>query len=147
MEGFLSSQLQSCSGTADRRGGESCTSVREVVTEVLDDRSSMISIKLARTGIVESLRIRDFCSAVGIGVIVGSQGESALGTFASVAFAAAVPSTVRFPSELGYFVELDGSICANDPIIENGRMRVPDVPGFGAEIDLARLEQYRYQTP
>ncbi len=121
-------------------GDESCINAREVATEVLDRRSSMISIKLARTGIRESIRIREFCAAVGAGVIVGSQGDSAVGTWASVAFAAASPVTAGFPAELGYFLDLEGSVCAADPEIVDGEMAVSGKPGFGFEINMAALE-------
>ena len=124
-------------------GDETCTTSREVATEVLDGRSGLISIKLARTGIRESIRIREFCAAVGVGAIVGSQGDSALGTWSSVSFAAASPVTASRPAELGYFLDLKGSICATDPDIVDGRMTVPDGPGFGAEIDPVQLDKFR----
>lgn len=124
-------------------GDESCTTVREVVTEVLAGRSSMISIKLARTGVRESIRIRDFCSAIGVGLIVGSQGDSTLGTWAGVSFAAASASTVRYPSELSYFLDLEGSICRQDPIVVDGHISVPEASGFGAKVDWDKFEKFR----
>ena len=124
-------------------GDETCVTSREVATEVLDGRSGMISIKLARTGIRESVRIREFCAAVGVGAIVGSQGDSTLGTWSSVSFAAASPVTAQRPAELGYFLDLKGSVCVTDPVIADGRLAVPDGPGFGAEIDPDKLDQFR----
>ena len=79
-------------------GDESCPDLRSAVTEVLDGRSSMISIKLARTGIGISQRIRDFCEATGTGVLVGSQGDSSIGTLVSAAFAGATPATASRPA-------------------------------------------------
>jgi L-alanine-DL-glutamate epimerase-like enolase superfamily enzyme len=124
-------------------GDETCINAREVATEILDGRSHLISIKLARTGVRESIRIREFCAAVGVGAIVGSQGDSTLGTWASVSFAAASPVTAARPAELGYFLDLKGSICAADPVIQGGRMSVPDGPGFGAEVDPDKLDSFR----
>ena len=46
-------------------------------------------------------------------------------------------------AELGYFLDLQGSICATDPKIVDGRMSVPDGPGFGAEIDRKQLDHFR----
>ncbi len=123
-------------------GDESAVTSREAATEVLDGRSSMISIKLARTGIRESVRIREFCAASGAGVIVGSQGDSTIGTWASVSFAAASPVTAAQPAELGYYLDLQGSLCVQDPRIVDGRMAVPTTPGFGAEIDRSRLDEW-----
>jgi L-alanine-DL-glutamate epimerase-like enolase superfamily enzyme len=124
-------------------GDETCVNSREVATEVLDGRSGMISIKLARTGVRESIRIREFCAAVGVGAIVGSQGDSTLGTWSSVAFAAASPVTAARPAELGYFLDLEGSICVTDPVIAGGRMTAPNGPGFGAQIDRDKLDHFR----
>jgi L-alanine-DL-glutamate epimerase-like enolase superfamily enzyme len=126
-------------------GDESCPDLRSVVTEVLDGRSSMISIKLARTGIGTSQRIRDFCEATGTGVLIGSQGDSSIGTLVSAAFAGAAPVTAGKPAELGYFLELEGDVLAHPLRIENGTLRVPDAPGFGIEIDQSRLVEYRYE--
>jgi len=125
-------------------GDESCSDLRSVVTEVLGGRSSMISIKLARTGIGISQRIRDFCEATGTGVLIGSQGDSSIGTLISGAFAGAVPATSSKPAELGYFLELDGDVLKSPLCIENGTLHIPDTPGFGIEIDEAQLREFRY---
>jgi L-Ala-D/L-Glu epimerase len=125
-------------------GDESCPDLRSVVTEVLGGRSSMISIKLARTGIGISQRIRDFCEATGTGVLVGSQGDSSIGTLVSAAFAGATPVTASQPAELGYFLELEGDVLKQPLSIENGTLRVPDAPGFGIALDEGRLREFRY---
>lgn len=124
-------------------GDESCTTPREVVTEILARRCTAISIKLARTGIRESVRIREFCAAVGAPVLVGSQGDSGIGTYASVSFAAATPATADRPTELAYFLNLKDDLVTTRPAIEDGMLRVPDGPGFGFDIDEDKLTRLR----
>jgi L-alanine-DL-glutamate epimerase-like enolase superfamily enzyme len=124
---------------------ESVPSAREVVTEVLGRRTNMISIKLARTAVVGSTRVRDFCAATGTPVVIGSQGDSTIGTRVSAAFAAAAPTTAQRPAELTYFLELAGDICTTPTEIVDGKIAVPDKPGFGIDIDADRLKAYRYE--
>jgi L-alanine-DL-glutamate epimerase-like enolase superfamily enzyme len=124
-------------------GDESCTTTREVVTEVLGRRCTAISIKLARTGVLASTRIREFCAATGTLVLVGSQGDSGIGTYTSAAFAAATPATANNPAELAYFLNLKGDLLAAPPTIKDGRLAVPDGPGFGFDIDDDALARFR----
>jgi L-alanine-DL-glutamate epimerase-like enolase superfamily enzyme len=124
-------------------GDESCPTPSDVVGELSAGRSNMVSIKMARTGILSSLAIRDYCDLAGFPVMVGSQGDSALGTRMSVAFAAAAPTTSARPAELGYFLELEGDICTEPLEISEGRMQVPAGPGFGFDIDENALDRYR----
>jgi L-alanine-DL-glutamate epimerase-like enolase superfamily enzyme len=120
-------------------GDESCMTPREVAVEVGAGRSSFVSIKLARTGLVDSLAIRDFCATAGASPVVGSQGDSAIGSLTAVSFGAASAVTARHPSELAYMLILEGSVCAQDPTIEDGWMSVPEGHGFGIEIDPDKL--------
>jgi len=127
-------------------GDETCTDLQEVATEVLGGRCTMISIKLARTGIGISQRIRDFCEATGTGVLIGSQGDSTIGTRISASFAAATPVTARNPAELGYFLELEGDVCTEPLEVKNGLVQVSEAPGFGIDIDRERLQSYRMEV-
>lgn len=127
-------------------GDETCTTLREVTTEVLGGRCTMISIKLARTGIGTSQRIRDFCQATGTGVLVGSQGDSSIGTRIGAAFAAATPTTAHNPAELGYFIDLEGDVCAEPVPLKDGRVHVSSAPGFGIAIDRERLRSYQVEV-
>jgi L-alanine-DL-glutamate epimerase-like enolase superfamily enzyme len=120
-------------------GDESCMTPREVAVEVGAGRSSFVSIKMARTGLVDSLAIRDFCATAGASPVVGSQGDSAIGSLTAVSFGAASAVTARHPSELAYMLILEGSVCAQDPAIEDGWMSVPEGHGFGIEIDPDKL--------
>jgi len=124
-------------------GDESCTTVREVATEILARRCTMVSIKLARTGVQSSTRIREFCAATGAPVLLGSQGDSGIGTYMTAAFAAAQSVTAELPAEVGYFLNLRGDLLATPPAIKAGYLAVPDSPGFGLAIDPEQLTRFR----
>jgi L-Ala-D/L-Glu epimerase len=124
-------------------GDESCPTLRDVASEVLTGGCTMISLKLARTGITVTSQIRDFCLGTGTPVAVGSQGDTAIGTYVSAAFAAASPSTLAYPSELTYYLDLEDDLCAVAPEIVDGVVRLPDRPGFGYEIDREKLSRLR----
>jgi L-alanine-DL-glutamate epimerase-like enolase superfamily enzyme len=123
-------------------GDETCRSPREVTTEVVDGRCGIVSIKVVRGGLSGSLRIREFCASYGVPVLVGSQGDSGIGTFVSAAFAAAAPSTSVFPAELNWFLSLEGDLLEEPPQIKGGSLAVPAGPGFGYRVDPDRLRHY-----
>jgi L-alanine-DL-glutamate epimerase-like enolase superfamily enzyme len=122
-------------------GDESCRDAEEVVAETTSGRSSMVSIKIARTGITESERIRGFCEAYGAQMVIGNQGDSAIGTWASVSYAAANRSTSANPAEMAYFLHLDDQI-SNAPKVEDGYVEVSDEPGFGISLNVDKLQEY-----
>ncbi|MFB6393275.1 mandelate racemase/muconate lactonizing enzyme family protein [Polymorphospora lycopeni] len=120
-------------------GDESCPDPASAGAAVLAGRVGMVSIKTARTALRRSATIRDFCAVAGVDVVVGSQGESAVGTFAAASFAAATPDTSRYPAEVLYFLDLPHDIAREPPVVAGGRLRLPDRPGFGFELDTGAL--------
>jgi L-Ala-D/L-Glu epimerase len=106
--------------------------------EVLARRSSMVSIKIARTGISQSEVIRGFYESTGTRMVIGNQGDSAIGTWASVAYAAANPSTCANPAEMAYFLHQEDQIC-NAPEVKEGFLRASEEPGFGYAVDRDKL--------
>jgi len=124
-------------------GDESCTTARSVVVEFEAGRVGGVSIKPARTGIVGSSTIRDYCAAQGAPAIVGSQGDSAIGAMVSAAFAAVAPPTSTHAAEVLFFKGLGDDIVADLPEVAAGKMTLSDSPGFGFEIDQERLESHR----
>jgi L-alanine-DL-glutamate epimerase-like enolase superfamily enzyme len=124
-------------------GDESCGDPRSAAVELLDGRSGAVSIKIARTGIVASSQVRDFCRSVGAGVVIGTQGDSAIGAFTAAAFAAADPSTCVEAAEIMFFLDLGATLTTEQPQISNGRFVLGDTPGFGFEIDPDQLAKHR----
>jgi L-Ala-D/L-Glu epimerase len=124
-------------------GDESCTTPGAVGREAVAGRSHLVSIKVARTGYRGSARIRDLCRTAGLPAVIGSQGDSGLGTLCALAFGAAHEDTARRPGEYGWFLKLAGDLLAEPPRLEGGRLFVPPGAGNGAVLDEKRLRWYR----
>jgi L-alanine-DL-glutamate epimerase-like enolase superfamily enzyme len=134
---------------ADRAGGpalfgdESCTTPGEAGREAVAGRSHLVSIKVARTAYRGSARIRALCGTAGLPAVIGSQGDSGLGTLCALAFGAAHPTTARLPGEYGWFLKLAGDLLAEPLRVQDGALRVPTGPGNGAVLDEASLDRCR----
>jgi L-alanine-DL-glutamate epimerase-like enolase superfamily enzyme len=124
-------------------GDESCISLAHVDRALEEGAVRVVSVKTARTGFTESRRILDLCIARNVPAIVGSQYEGAIGSMATIAFAAAFAATAGQPAEITNFLDLDDDLVAAPPEIRDGRVRAPTAPGIGLEIDDDRLERYR----
>ena len=124
-------------------GDESCADPHAVAVEVLAGRSSAISIKPARTGIVASGAIRDFCGSLGIPVLIGTQGDSAIGAMTAAALAAAHPALAAEAAEIMFFLDFADSLLSELPSIVQGQFTLPDAPGFGFAIDPDKVARYR----
>jgi L-alanine-DL-glutamate epimerase-like enolase superfamily enzyme len=121
-------------------GDETCADPRSAAAELTSGRSTGVSIKIARTGIIASARIRELCASLGTPVAVGTQADSAIGAYAGAAFAAAAPSTANRPAELLFFRSFRRNPVCELPEIRNGSLELPDRPGFGFDIDHDALE-------
>jgi L-alanine-DL-glutamate epimerase-like enolase superfamily enzyme len=121
---------------------ESCPTATDVAREVLDGRATGVSIKPARSGITGSTAIRSFAAALGLTVVVGSQGDSALGAYVSAAFAASAAATAREAAEIMFFLGLEDDLVAERPVIRDGSLELSDRPGFGFDIDEQKLAHY-----
>jgi L-Ala-D/L-Glu epimerase / N-acetyl-D-glutamate racemase len=124
-------------------GDESCTTPGEVAREVLAGRSQLVSLKPARTGYALSERIRGFCESVGAPLVVGSQGETGIGTLANLVYTTAHPSTSKYPGELAFFLNLEDDLLAEPLRIVDGSLRIRPGPGNGVEVDGEKLHHYR----
>jgi L-alanine-DL-glutamate epimerase-like enolase superfamily enzyme len=120
-------------------GDESCRTPQEVAREIADGAIHMVSIKVARTGFARSRDILGLCRANAIRPMVGSQGDSGLGVVAGGQFCAAFEETRSLPAELSFHLNLADELLVAAPRIAGGRLRLPDGPGLGVEIDRARL--------
>jgi L-alanine-DL-glutamate epimerase-like enolase superfamily enzyme len=124
-------------------GDESCADPRTVAVEVQDGRSTAISIKIARTGIVSSAAIRDHCAAAGTPTLLGTQGDSAIGAFTAAAFACSSRHLALQPAEVMFFLDLADQLTTDVPSIVDGKLILSDRPGFGFDIDAEKVAQYR----
>jgi L-Ala-D/L-Glu epimerase len=124
-------------------GDESCISLAHVDRALDEGAVRAVSVKTARTGFTESRRILDLCLGRSIPVVVGSQYEGAIGSTATIAFAAAFAATAGQPAEVTNFLDLTDDLVVRLPEIRDGRAAVSEAPGLGIEIDEERLQRYR----
>jgi L-alanine-DL-glutamate epimerase-like enolase superfamily enzyme len=124
-------------------GDESCISLAHVDRALEEGGVRAVSIKTARTGYTESRRILDLCIARNVPVVVGSQYEGAMGSTATVSFAAAFAATAPQAAEVTNFLDLADDLVVSPPEIRDGRAIVPAAAGLGIEIDEERLQRYR----
>lgn len=128
-------------------GDESCPDAASAVREVMDGRSTMLSLKTARTGCSETDRIRVFCELTGTPITMGSQGMSGVGACASIAYSAAHESTSRFPGEFAFTYYLEEDLLAKPLEIRGGMVSVPNGAGWGFEVDEEKLAKYATERP
>jgi L-alanine-DL-glutamate epimerase-like enolase superfamily enzyme len=67
-------------------------------------------------------------------------GESALGTFAALQFAAALPQPV-LPAELSWFLAMTEQVTTVTPKIVDGAVDLPDGPSLESLIDWPALNR------
>lgn len=125
-------------------GDESCRSLSEVARE-LAGAVSQVSIKVARTGFVESREILAHCRASRAQAVVGSQYEGSLGAWASIAFAASSSELCEQPAEVGNFLDLASDLVPAPEIVD-GRAAVRPEPGLGIVVDPDALARYRMDS-
>jgi len=132
------------SGGVPIMADESAKTVEAAATQLTAGSARALSIKPARTGYTESARILGLARGLHCRTIIGSQGDSAIGTITSASFGAAFESTAREAAELDYFLGLGDQIVTRSPVISAGRIHVdPSIPGNGVEIDDDKLAHYR----
>jgi len=124
-------------------GDESCTSLEAVAAARDEGAIGQVSIKAARTGFTESRRIAAFCTGSDLAVVVGSQYEGAIGSFASVALATALAATSARPAEVTNFADLATDLVAEGPRIAGGYATASQAPGLGLVVDEDALRHHR----
>jgi L-alanine-DL-glutamate epimerase-like enolase superfamily enzyme len=122
---------------------ESATTPAEVVREILSGAATAVSIKTARTGFSDSLRVSHLVEGLGIQAVVGNQIDGHLGTVCSLAFAVSQASISRSAAELSNYLDLSDSLLRDPLVITDGEMIVDPRPGLGVEIDPEKLARYR----
>jgi len=122
-------------------GDETCADLRAVTSEISVGRSTAVSIKPARTGIVGSGRIRGYCGALGVPLVIGTQADSAIGAHVAAAFASSSPFTASAPAEVLFHRAFEQNPVRDLPVVSEGLMQLPERPGFGYEIDPSVMKE------
>lgn len=103
-----------------------------------------VSVKLRRTGLSEALKIIALCEGAGLPVVIGTDSESRIGAMARLHLWAAVPHLAPYPTETHFFDKLADDAFAGEWGFKDGAILPSDAPGFGAGLDPARLERFRF---
>lgn len=122
---------------------ESAPTPTAVWRAIQDGDGTAVSIKTARTGITDSLRIWGLCSSAGVDVVLGNQIDTQIGSLATIAFGAAFRETSSLPAEVSNFLDMKDDLQASPVEIKDGYAHVPDVDGYGSVIENEKLERYR----
>lgn len=122
---------------------ESAPTPSDVWRSLQDGDGTAVSIKTARTGITDSMRIWGLCSSAGVDMVMGNQIDTQIGSLATIAFGAAFRETSALPAEVSNFLDMKDDLQAEPLQIQDGYALVPDRPGYGAVIDEDKLAFYR----
>lgn len=123
---------------------ETARTVEAAALQLTAGSGRALSIKPAGSGFTEAARILGLARGLHSRTLIGSQGDSAIGTISSLTFGAAFDSTAQEPAELDYFLGLGDQIVVNVPVIADGRLAVdPSIPGNGVILDEDKLAHYR----
>ncbi len=122
---------------------ESASTPADVTREILAGAATAVSIKTARTGFSDSLRVSHLAEGLGISAIIGNQIDAHLGTVCSLVFGASQEITARSAAELSNYLDLGDGLLDNPLVIKDGCMRVPEGPGLGVSLDREKVTHYR----
>ncbi len=125
-------------------GDSYCNSLNAVHRLIQARAIGGASVKLRRTGLVESLKIIALCQAAGIPAVIGTDSDSRIGAMARVHLRMAIPYLSPWPIETHFFDKLADDVFAGDFQFSDGQITPTDAPGFGASIDKAALEKYAF---
>lgn len=103
------------------------------------DTFDVLNIKTARTGFTQSLEMLELAKIAGKGVMLGSQASTTLGTVHAALIAS--QTGVTDPSELSFFLKLEGEITNQNLHLKNGILDLEQVKSV--QVDPERLEARR----
>jgi L-alanine-DL-glutamate epimerase-like enolase superfamily enzyme len=120
-----------------------CHDADAALRELQEGTSGIIALKIFRTGFIESKRIVKLAEQFGVPCVIGTAGESMIGTHAAAHLATALRN-VRQPAEISNPLMLGDEIVTSDtPPLERAEIKLdPSRPGIGVEIDEAKLSRY-----
>lgn len=127
---------------------EAATTLGAAGRELLAGTARAVSVKVARTGFTDSRKLVGLAEGMHASVLIGSQGDAAVGTAAALAFGAAHAATAAHACEIDFYRHLEDDIVTEPPVIADGRMAVdPTAPGIGVAIDEDKLAHYQVHPP
>ena len=125
--------------------GDQCLqSLNDVQLHIRLGAVGAVSIKLRRTGFTQSLKIAALAEAAGLPVVIGTDSESRIGSLSRMHFRTALPWLAPYPAETHFFDKLTDDAFAGEFHFRDGTLTPTDAPGFGAEIDHAKLKTFAF---
>jgi L-alanine-DL-glutamate epimerase-like enolase superfamily enzyme len=122
---------------------ESLFSYHDAIKLIEMKAADIFNIKLVKGGFRAAKKIAAVAESAGLSCVVGAMVELGVGTAAGIHFAASTRN-------IGYACECCGAIFYEDiDIVKDqivpmkGRVRVPEKPGLGVELDEKKLESMR----
>ncbi len=125
-------------------GDQCCESLFEAHAHLQARSIGGVSIKMRRTGLTESLKIINLCEASGVPALIGTDSESRLAAMPRAHLHAAIPWLQGLPAETHFFDKLEDDVFRGDFKFRDGTLTPNDAPGFGADIDEAKLAKYAF---
>lgn len=120
---------------------ESCYNHRDVIRLATTGACDYVNIKFSKSGgITEALRIHDTASDLGMDCMIGGMLESRVGLSAKVHFTYAAPNVRFFDMDTSLLGHLEDPVV-NGVQFDGYQLSVPDLPGIGADVDEAFLQQ------
>ena len=107
----------------------------------LERGARALSIKPGRFGLSDALRMQQLAQAAGATAVAGLMGESALGTWAGLQFAAALPHPA-LPAELTWFLAMREQWIADVPAVVDGEVAMPGWPSVCGRVDWAAMTKF-----
>jgi L-alanine-DL-glutamate epimerase-like enolase superfamily enzyme len=122
---------------------ESVVTPADVTRELLSGAATAISIKTARTGFSDSLRVAHLAAGLGVEAVLGNQIDGQIGTACSLAFGASQRLLAGTAAELSNYLDMADDLLVQPLEISDGAMAVRKGPGLGIEVDVDKLDHYR----
>jgi len=110
----------------------------------LERGAQTLSIKPGRFGLSDAWRMQALAQAAGRAAVAGLMGESALGTWTGLQFAATLPQAL-LPAELTWFLTMREQYVTEVPRVVDGEIAMPDWPSVCASVDWAAMNRFQVQ--
>ena len=101
-----------------------------------------IALKIGRTGYRRSEAIRQQCELAGVDCGVGVSAESGLGSLIGLHFRGARRHLDPIPAENSFFLKLEVDVLREPLRVIDGRVKLPQAPGVGVDLDERVLERF-----
>ncbi|WP_299454147.1 enolase C-terminal domain-like protein [uncultured Pigmentiphaga sp.] len=119
------------------------TSVRDAAL-FLERGARILSAKPGRFGLSDARAMRNLADRAGAGTVAGLMGESALGTWCGLQFAALEGQAL--PAELSWFLSMREQYVTLVPRIEKGRVVLPETPTVAELVDWDAMREFEEQA-